>query len=520
MHILHDKPRPQGDALTRTVACTLALVAGCGTVAAQGDEAVHTTPASMLIGYEQVHLPGGERMGLVGAQYLFEPWQGWRLGPAAYGAATGQRGGLFTWGGELQYVGRPSSWWQWSAGLYAGGGGGAAAPVGGGLMLRPHVDLWWRQTGWQIGLSASHVKFPSGTIGSSQLGLVLAFDDTFAFTAPDRVGSRVDWSGRGGIGFDRVQAVVGDYRFRRGTSGSMGHVGIRLDRRIGSPNAWGLQTTAGLEAAGAAHGGADGYAEALGTLGVELPLGGLFNGFFSGATVGLRGALGLAGGGAVPTRGGTIAKVAATATVPIGQQWFVGGEVGHMRALQGSVAANYAQLGLGFWLDQVGRPGAAGARGSDVGGASDSVTGMRWGLALERYGSARRKDGTTRPMETVGLRFDRALGSTFYLTGQAHTAVSGGAGAYSTGLFGLGAALPLTPGWRVGAELLAGAAGGGGVAVQGGAVAQPMVWAVRDLGTYNQLHLGAGRLRSFKGDLSTPVVEVSWTVAFGVPERR
>ncbi|MEO8300054.1 MAG: hypothetical protein ABI574_19855, partial [Burkholderiales bacterium] len=98
-------------------------------------------------------------------------------------------------------------------------------------------------------------------------------------------------------------------------------------------------------------------------------------------------------------------------------------------------------------------------------------------------------------------------------------AIAGGAGAYSIGLLGVGGGLALAPGWRAGAEMLAGAAGGGGVAVQGGAVVQPMLWAARELGTYSRLQLGIGQLRSLKGDLSTPVLDLSWLVAFGLPER-
>ncbi|HET9645570.1 MAG TPA: hypothetical protein VFP68_19935, partial [Burkholderiaceae bacterium] len=61
---------------------------------------VNSIAASAQLGFERVRLPAQERMGLVGASYVLELSPGWWVGPAVYGAATGQRGGLFTWGAE------------------------------------------------------------------------------------------------------------------------------------------------------------------------------------------------------------------------------------------------------------------------------------------------------------------------------------------------------------------------------------------------------------------------------------
>jgi hypothetical protein len=62
---------------------------------------------------------------------------------------------------------------------------------------------------------------------------------------------------------------------------------------------------------------------------------------------------------------------------------------------------------------------------------------------------------------------------------------------------------------------MAGAAGGGGVATDGGAVAQGMLMLGRGVGPHSQLQIGAGRIRSLRGGLSSPVIDISWTQAFG-----
>ena len=177
------------------LACVLAGHAVAAAQAARGDapdeaNAVQVMPTNVTVGVERVRLADGEAIGLLGVSYIAELAPGWWLGPAIYGAAGGDRGGLFTWGVEGQRRWRPAPRWQLGAGLYVGGGGGAGAPVGGGLMLRPHADLLRDFGGWSAGISASQVRFPNGSIHSTQLGLLVAVNDTFAYLAPGHGGSR------------------------------------------------------------------------------------------------------------------------------------------------------------------------------------------------------------------------------------------------------------------------------------------------------------------------------------------
>jgi hypothetical protein len=461
---------------------------------------VRTLPASGLLNLERVRLPGGEHLGLLGAGYVLELSPGWWFGPMVYGAATGHRGGLFTWGGEVERRWMLGDHFGIAAGLYAGGGGGAAAPVGGGLMLRPHADLMIDLGGWQAGLSASHVRFPSGDIHGTQLGLQLMFDDRFAFAPPGHGGERVEFDGRGGIGADRMHPTVGRYSGRKDAGGgSLGYVGLRLEQQA-SPT-----LSATLEAAGAASGGADGYMEALAGLSWQWPVLG------PSLRAGLRGAVGLAGGGAVHTGGGPIAKAGVTARWQVGAPFSVDLEAGRAKAFNGSFGANYAQVSFGMALGD-GRPAAGAAA------PQQTLHDMEWAFSVLRYTRAQRKDGSVRPMQLVGLAFNRSLSEHFYLSGQAHSAITGGAGAYSVGLVGLGARTRFgSSAWSGGAEALVGAAGGGGVTSQGGAVAQPMAWIGRDLGRYSRLKLGVGEIKSRQGSLSTPVAQATWSFEFGSP---
>jgi hypothetical protein len=142
-----------------------------------------------------------------------------------------------------------------------------------------------------------------------------------------------------------------------------------------------------------------------------------------------------------------------------------------------------------------------------------------WVGALQHHARSERKDGTRRALDTIGLKLNRYVGEHVYLTGQAHSAFAGGAGAYSIGLVGAGAATSARAPWRVGAEVLIGAAGGGGVSTAGGAIAQGVVWAGRSTAPHSEWRIGAGAVRSLRGGLASPVLEIAWSRAFGLAGR-
>lgn len=473
--------------------CLLAACVLAASAAASEAGGIDARPAELSLGAERWRLPGGEGLGVLGVAYTVELGPGWWLGPALYGAATGERGGLFTWGAEGQRRWRFGERWSLIAGLHVGGGGGAAAPVGSGLMLRPHVDLLADLGGWQAGLSASRVHFPDGAIRSTQLGLLVSLPDRFVFAGAGQHGRAMAFDDASPIRADRVSLTAGHHAKAEDGNRAFGQVGIRFDHAVG-PGLW-----ATAEAAGAARGGADGYAEMLvGALALWPP-------GDSTLRVGGSAAVGLGGGGGVPAGGGLIAKLALAAELDLGAPWVLGLEAGHAAATSGAWRSAYAQLALGARLGPTG-PGAV-------------LHEVEWALAVQHYRRAQRKQGRARALDTMGLRFSRSLGDRLYLTGQAHGAVTGGAGAFSAGLVGLGLTAPLRGdgAWRGGAEALVGAAGGGGVANGGGALLQPMAWLARELGSHQRLRVGVGYLKSLRGELSTPVAELSWGLAFGRP---
>jgi hypothetical protein len=460
--------------------------------------------ARVRLGAERVHLPGGERMGLAGITELLNVDGEWWAGVGVYGAATGRRGGLFVPGVEGAWSHPFNDWLAVDAGLFAGGGGGAAAPVGGGLMLRPHVDLVFRFPGFFTGPTFSKVWFTSGQINSNQVGWMLNFDSSFRYRPAAFTGAATDGSATG-LGFDHVDAMVTFAKPRHAvaTGGApltsrIGLVGLRAERSIDGP-LW-----AGIEAAGAGSGGVAGYAEVLGTAGLRWPV------ISDRLSLGVRASAGLGGGGGIDTGGGLLVKSAAGATLRLTDTLGIGAELGvvdaprgHYKAVTGAVSLNWKldvpQADLDNWFDV--KPG--------------TPTRMEFGAAVERYRAAR-KDGHAAALEAVVLQVNRFVTPAVYLTGQAHSAFAGGAGAYSVGLFGVGAQLPVAPRIRIGAEALAGAAGGGGVDTQGGALMQARAYVDVALTDSLSLRVGAGKIKSLHGGLDAPVVDAALVFTFGV----
>jgi hypothetical protein len=493
------------------VAVVVALAHAPWLASAQGEPApsFERKAALVRVGYETLALPGSEQLGLLGTRYLLELRPGLCVGPGVYSAASGERGGLFVVGAEaalcVDLVGPLSL----RTGVFVGGGGGGAAPVGSGLMLRPHADLMWSFGNWRAGVSVSHVNFPSGQIDSTQFGAVFEIDTDFSF-APRSAGTDRprDASGKGngigiGIGVDRFAVVGGAYFPASSVLGNsaqplqsrIGTVGARVDHFI-TPSLY-----AGLESNAAASGGAAGYAEFLGTLGVR-----------SGSaqdwlTLGARVALGMAGGGDMPVGGGLFAKAGVDAAWRLSRDLSLALEAGWATAPQGSFRAPYGALSLHWTLaPEPGEPTA--------------VALQEFAGGIETWQDVVRQVGPPRSLQNISFKFNRYLGETLYLSAQVQSAYGGGAGAFAVGLLGAGAQWRVHPHLRVGAELLAGAAGGGGVDSGSGAVFKPMAYVGVDVGAPAYLRFGVGRIRSLNGPLDSNVFEMSLVFPYGVEARR
>jgi hypothetical protein len=449
-------------------------------------------------------------MGLVGLTELLNVGGEWWAGPGVYGAATGKRGGLFVPGFEGAWSHPFNDWLALDAGLFVGGGGGGAAPVGGGLMLRPHADLVFRFPGFYTGPTWSKVRFTSGQIDSNQFGWMINFDSSFRYRTADHLNDGATDGSATGLGFDRIDAVVTREKPKHSTlvggapmTQTIGLVGVRAERNVDGP-LW-----AGIESSGAATGGVAGYAEVLGTAGLRFPVVG------DRLSVDLRGAVGVGGGGSIDTGGGFLVKAATGVTLRLTPALAVGAELGVVDAPRGHFKAATGSFLLNWTLDA---PLKGSLSGWDTHVAADA-TKMEFSSGVEHY-RAKRKDGSDRPLDAVELQVNRFVTPNLYLAAHTHSAFAGGAGAYTSGMFGVGAQAPVLSHLRLGIEALGGAAGGGGVATGGGKVVQGRGYADLAISDSLSLRLGAGKIKTASGGLDATTVDAALIFRFGVDRAR
>lgn len=101
------------------------------------------------------------------------------------------------------------------------------------------------------------------------------------------------------------------------------------------------------------------------------------------------------------------------------------------------------------------------------------------------------------------------MGQHFYLACHTGFAASWGSGAYASGILGPGfQSAPFSGGQQVVMELRGGA-GGGGLDTRGGMLLQPMVGWRADIGRAWGIQMPVGRVKSLRGCLDGPVVEVA-----------
>lgn len=480
---------------------------------------LQTQPAAIEVSWSPLRLPTGQKSALAGTSYLVAMDEEWGLGPSFYGAAKGSFGGLFTVGFTAQRRWRLAHDLHAAASLYAGAGGGLSSDklrFGGGLMIRPELSLRREMGPWYAGLTLSRTSFPSGNIAGSSVGFVLGYADGFKSYQPDESGQLIRGYRRSGLGFDEFAFSAGPYQPRKGSFGRsgvksqrMGKVGGAL-RQYVSEGAWW-----GIEAAGASQGGADGYMEALVGIGQDYALG------IPTLRAGWQAAAGLGGGGDVDTGNGWLVKLGPTLRwkSPWGPSLLL--DAGFMGSISGQFKSSYARLSLGLPLDQAVTPfGEPNATGGVV--QTQTVA-----ASLQHLSKVRFKDGREESVGHLAMVLTRELSPHVYGVAQAGSAAFGSAGAYSFGLVGLGLqtrpmALQGLSGLRLGAELMVGAGGGGGVAVSGGAIMQGEAWAEWSFGEARRLRLrtGVGQWRSLRGQTqSSPMVNVSLGYAFGTLQR-
>lgn len=452
--------------------------------------------SSLSGSYEQVSLPGNETMGFASIGLSQHFTQNMSLGVASYAAVKGERGGFITLGFTGEGNWPLDNGWSLEAGGFVGAGGGRGGYMlsGGGLMLRANagIGLELVAAGLPGRLSAgvSHIRFPDGNIASTQpyLSYALPFD---SLIGPGWNYGSAEYSPalakQLGLRTHEVGVVTRWMAVSDGTRNDTGGAQADFDLLGIEWRTWlGRYAYARLESEGAMGGGATGYMQILGGVGLRVPL-------TSRLTALASASLGGGGGGGVDTGGGFLVDAGVGLQGDITRRWFAEAAIQHLRAPSASLEANSAALKLGYRF---------GPKDSDNSVAVLEPHALRIRAANQTYIQAAdnwRSHHTNQSVQNLGVQVDAFISPEFYLTGQGLAAWHGDAGAYMTGQVGAGRRIPFSQQFSAELELLFGAAGGGGLEMGSGLVTQGnagVVWQATDS---LSLHASAGYLYALDG---------------------
>lgn len=479
------------------------------------DAPIPTSPTAVRLTYETFTLPGREKMGMLGMYALTDVAENVSLGLASFGALRGERGGFITLGVAGEVRKRISPRWQAHAGLYvgAGGGRGGFTLAGGGLMLRADAGLKYQTNGYgNVGFGISHVNFPSGVIRSTQPYVMYEYP-FYSLIASNGSKAGGGSKTRSSLSSKEQEFAVVARHFKIPSSvvrddGSPQHPSMQLagvEWLSYLDDRWFLK----IESEGAAGGQNNGYMQILMGGGYRLPI-------TKSTSFKVHAAAGPAGGGGADTGGGLLLD----AGIGIHQKIFGNNalelSVSQVRAPSRSFKATSVGLKLvhSFGLPQV---GAKAVSASALAGFEPAA--LRARFAHQTYSGASPNWRTRTPEQNVGnlgVQLDYFLTPNWFLSGQGLAAYSGNAGAYMKGLVGAGYRQPITGPWFVEAEALVGAAGGGGVAVGGGLVAQGNASVGYQLNKSLAVMATAGRIQAARGDFKANVLGVSLGYQFNL----
>lgn len=472
-------------------------------------------PTFFRFSFDDLSMPGTERMGLLGLNYFADITPYIYGGIGAYGAVTGTQGGLFTLGvaGGVHHEFYPH-WWG-DAGLFAGGGGGRSSLVGGGLMVRPYVGVAYEWSWARLGLHYSYINFPDGKIHSKQVGVDLDIPTEFYYLDPgaadcfDLKHFKLLTNDFLNVQRNDFAILLQNYIQRTGTlntegnvqDGTISLVGAELDHYFTDHMFW------WLKAAGAFSGIPNGYMDVLGGLGYHWA-------FFRGLALVPQLGIGAGGGGMVNTGGGFIINPQLGIEWPIFPSLSMRVISGYMWAPNGDFKVVPITGELIYHLNFVN--GTTNTPNRFM--STYAVQGWRIQAMNQTYTHPQRSFNDVRTdINMVAVQIDQLLTPFFFLSYQGAAAYSGyHAGGYATGLIGPGIqSSPLfNEHVQLFSEVLVGAGGGGGLSLSGGSLIEPLVGLRYAFTPIVGVQASVGELKALRDDLDTPVINVGLTIRF------
>jgi hypothetical protein len=486
-------------------------------------------PFRVRTSYELLKMSGEPDLGMLGMGadfFIVDKIPNLYFTINTYSAIVGKRPGLITVGTGAGYV-QPlfRSPLSLDAGIFVGGGGGGGAPDGGGLITRLHLNLTYRFKHVSFFTGYSRLDFPTGEIGGNNLNAGLTFSTQFSTARKGGTLSRTDGfvdnldlqsklrvqvTGQNYLNFAGRPTFQSDVDAPRG--GEISMLGVELDHFFHEK--W----YAALKLHGAVAGGIDGYMSYLVGLGFEQALG------TDRLTLDTQLLAGPSGGGGIASGGGGIIQGSVGLRALVGNAYGIKAAIGQTITPGGEFNGTLLELGLSKNFQFV---STASDRKKTAYRLKDTDRLHEFGFELLNrtyYSSANSVDKNERPYDRafnlIGLIASKKIHPHFDILGATYWAYQGSYGAYAEGLLGVRYRYEWTPSWQFRAQVMGGAAGGGGIDTGHGLVIQYSAGLAHQLNQNWGFSIGAGQMTSISGNFKPFFTDVGIIYRFATIEKQ
>ncbi len=460
------------------------------------------------IDFLSIKMPDGEQnMDYAGLHYNLKLNDWSYAGIGLYGAVGGIRGGFFTLGVNAGIQPKITDKLFVDAGLHFGGGGGASAPDGGGAFILPHLNLGYDFKHFSATAGYSYVDFfDGGTINSSQFNVAVQIPlsfDTASFKERENSFSIEDLRTTSWNNLSNRISLLMHLNNARVTKGSYEGNTIRLA---------GFELNSYItddffffvRADGAYHGIKAGY--------MDIFLGGGYHLSMNKNRTNILAKLGVGagGGGGVDTKGGFLIYPDISLEQKLFSNIYASINKGFMMSPESHFVSSTYGLGLKYYVDR------DGSLSNEREFSEGKFKGFEAIIKQDLYLDAARDGGFNQNMHQISLQLNFFLNKYLYAAGQTSFADFGDAGAYAEGIVGLGVQTNEFFGntTSIFAQVLGGAAGGGGISTGQGLIVKPSVGIKHKITDKLYIRGGLGYVKARGGSLSNSYLNLGLSYRF------
>ncbi|MFY0604851.1 MAG: hypothetical protein JXQ93_13005 [Flavobacteriaceae bacterium] len=467
---------------------------------------------SMDMPVGQIRFPLESKMGMTSLHYLISLNDWLYTGVGMKAAAFGDQGGLFTLGVDLGVNKKIYQNLYLDANVHFGGGGGFRSLVNGGAIIQPNIGLQYKTKYFSFGAQYSHVNFFTGIMKSDAVSFFIEIPSLLRFADYSDAGKEFIGKNLSPDDFwqrptvKNVQQVRFNFLHPIGNSREDLNTNNALLRR--TLYVIGFEYQKYLNSNFFLYVHTDTVYKGLTAGFMDLFFGAGYN-FIDTKFINFFGKFGVgSAGGRIKQEGGFSMFPSAGFDFKLNKNLALSISGGYLRYLDGGFEA----YSTGFGIKYMGLSG--GSRNPITNNDIEKLEtqGFKIGVENQTFFQVDRVDTAPVDLQLIALKPQYNISKKAYVFGEAGFAYEGKAGGYAHGGLGIGIKSNTLLNNKISgyAEILGGAAGGGGVNTAEGLIIKPVIGFNYHISNSLAVNLSGGRLISLSGGVNSTNLNVGF----------